>query len=71
MRGDGAAIERRSGFYAAMSFAVSFHHSPSTLGRYYLNRTAIAWGMAFMRQWPYRRTSDFLFLIVLFCTSLL
>ena len=45
MRGDGAAIERRSGFYAAMSFAVSFHHSPSALGRYYLNRAAIARGL--------------------------
>ena len=44
MRGDGAAIERRSGFYVAMSFAVSFHHSPSALGRYYLNRAAIARG---------------------------
>ena len=45
MRGDGAAIERRSGFYAAMSFAVSFHHSPSALGRYYLNHAAIARGL--------------------------
>ena len=45
MRGDGVAIERRSGFYAAMSFTVSFHHSPSVLGCYYLNRTAIARGL--------------------------
>ena len=45
MRGDGAAIERRSGLYAAMSFAVFFHHSPSALGRYHLNRVVIAWGM--------------------------
>ena len=42
MRGDGAAIEWRSGFYAVMLFVVSFHHSPSALGRYYLNRVAIA-----------------------------
>ena len=42
MRGNGAVIEWRSGFYAAMSFTVSFHHSPSALGRYYLNRSDCA-----------------------------
>ena len=45
MRGDRVAIERRSGFYAAMSFAVFFHHSPSALGHYHLNCAAIARGL--------------------------
>ena len=29
----------------AMSYAVFFQHSPSALGRYHLDRAAIAWGM--------------------------
>ena len=42
MRGDGAAIEQRSGFLCGDVIRRIFHHSPSALGRYHLNHAAIA-----------------------------
>ena len=41
MCGDGAAI----GFLCGNVICRIFHHSPSALGCYHLNRAAIAWGM--------------------------
>ena len=46
MRGTGVAIERRTVYCMAMSYAVFFRHSPSALGCYHLDRVVIAWGMA-------------------------
>ena len=46
MHSAGVAIEQRTVYYVAMSYTIFFHHSPSVLGCYHLDRTAIVRGMA-------------------------
>ena len=71
MRGTGVAIEQRAVYCTAMSCAVFFTilQVPFDVTISIARRLRGEW--QFMRRWPYRRTLDFLFQIVLLCTFLL
>ena len=59
MRGNGVAIERWSGYYAAMSFAVFFTIFQAPLDVTISIARQLRGDWWFMRRWLYRRTSDF------------